>query len=37
MAGDATNDDPGTFWTADVEEAARRGSPRSSSARTPRS
>src|SRR3954463_255154 len=22
MAGDATNDDPGTFWTADVEEAA---------------
>ena len=24
MAGDATNDDPGTFWTADVEEAAQR-------------
>jgi LmbE family N-acetylglucosaminyl deacetylase len=24
MAGDATNDDPGTFWTADVEEAAAR-------------
>src|SRR5262245_58830219 len=23
-AGDATNDDPGTFWTADVEEAAGR-------------
>ena len=24
MAGDDTNDDPGTFWTADVEEAAGR-------------
>jgi LmbE family N-acetylglucosaminyl deacetylase len=24
MAGDDTNHDPGTFWTADVEEAARR-------------
>jgi len=24
MAGDATNDDPGTFWTADVDEAAGR-------------
>ena len=24
MAGDDTNDDPGTFWTADVEEAAAR-------------
>jgi LmbE family N-acetylglucosaminyl deacetylase len=24
MAGDETNDDPGTFWTADVEEAAAR-------------
>jgi LmbE family N-acetylglucosaminyl deacetylase len=24
MAGDDTNDDPGTFWTADIEEAAAR-------------
>jgi LmbE family N-acetylglucosaminyl deacetylase len=24
MAGDDTNDDPGTFWTADVEDAAER-------------
>ena len=24
MAGDDTNDDPGTFWTADIEEAAGR-------------
>jgi LmbE family N-acetylglucosaminyl deacetylase len=24
MAGDDTNDDPGSFWTADVEEAAQR-------------
>ena len=24
MAGDDTNDDPGAFWTADVEEAAAR-------------
>ena len=24
MAGDATNDEPGAFWTADVEEAATR-------------